>query len=245
MPHIRSGRGSFVLAAPDDDTAHECRPRLASRVVLRAVARRSIPRVVEATVIPGALLWVCAVVMNLWLAMVVVLVWSYGVMLRHRLAGRPISGLLALAVLGLTIRTAIAMGSGNAVIYFLQPIGTTTLVAVAFLASVVVGRPLVTRLAHDFCPLGPGVAARPAVARLFRDLTLMWSALLLVKAVATLVMLAVLSLPVFVASRALANVMFAVIGFGLTATWSLRTAHREGLAFAPAPSSAPVLVPVG
>jgi hypothetical protein len=35
--------------------------------------------------------------------------------------------------------------------------------------------PVISRLAHDFCPLAPDIARRPGVVRLFTGLTVLWA----------------------------------------------------------------------
>ena len=134
--------------------------------------------------------------------------------------------------LGVTVRTAVALGSGSALVYFLQPIGTTVAVALVFLVSVAIGRPVVGWLAADFFPFTPEVARLPAVIRLFRGLTVLWSVVQLLKAATTLALLQTMSVSNFVALRTVATLVLTVGGIALTIAWSLRIARREGLAFA-------------
>jgi hypothetical protein len=64
--------------------------------------------------------------------------------------------------------------------------------AALFLGSVAIGRPVIARLARDFCPLAPDVAQRPAVVRLFGGLTLLWAGVHIVTAAMTFGMLTTL-----------------------------------------------------
>jgi hypothetical protein len=242
MTERRTVRPSFMLVAPNPDGPSTGRPGLARRPALRAVARRTLPRLVEAMVIPAVLLYVFLVFANLAVAMVIVLCWTYGAVLQRTLRRAPVPGLLALAAVGLTVRTVFALCSGSSLVYFLQPIGTTTLGSALLLGSVALRRPLAGRFAADFCPLAPEVATRPAVIRLFRDLTVLWSAVQLGKAVTSFAMLVVMPTPTFVASKALSGFLLTGLGIVLTVMWSLRTAHSEGLVFARMPAG--VLRPV-
>ncbi len=59
--------------------------------------------------------------------------------------------------------------------YFLQPVATTLALALVFFGSLMFGRPMIARMASDFCPLAPEIAGRPGVVRLFSGLTLLWA----------------------------------------------------------------------
>ena len=59
--------------------------------------------------------------------------------------------------------------------YFLQPVATTLALALVFFGSLMFGRPMIARMASDFCPLAPEIACRPGVVRLFSGLTLLWA----------------------------------------------------------------------
>jgi len=89
-------------------------------------------------------------------------------------------------MIGLTVKTLVGILSGSTFVHFAQPIATTLALAAVFLGSVAFGRPLVARIAHDFCPIAPEVASRPAVRRLFIGLTVLWAVVQLCTAGATL-----------------------------------------------------------
>ena len=71
-------------------------------------------------------------------------------MLRRVVKRQPVTGVLVLASLGITVRTALAVGSGSTFVYFAQPVIGTTLAGLVFFGSLLTGRPLIGRLAHDF-----------------------------------------------------------------------------------------------
>jgi hypothetical protein len=133
---------------------------------------------------------------------------------------------------GLTIKTLVGVLSGSTFAYFLQPVATTVAVGALFFGSVLVGRPLIARIAHDFCPISPEVAARPAVIRLFMGLTLLWAAVQLVNAGAMLSMLFSLPTTLFVVLKPAASLLITAGAVVITVCWALRTAHREELVFA-------------
>ena len=138
--------------------------------VLAVIGRRSLPSVIEATLIPAGIFYLCLVHFGPGTAMIASLSWSYGAVVRHLLVDGRVPAILGLAVLGLSVRTLFGITSGT-FIYFLQPIVTTLALAAAFIASLCIGRPIIARLAHDFCPLSPEIASRSSVVRLFSRLT--------------------------------------------------------------------------
>jgi hypothetical protein len=201
------------------------------RSVLLTIARRSLPQLAEATVIPAVLFYVVLLAVGAGAAMIVVLCWTYGALARRVVHGVRPPGILLLATFGLTCRTVVGVVSGSTFAYFVQPVATAVMLAAVFAGSVAMGRPLVGRLANDFCPLAPDVACRPAVTRLFAGLTLLWALVHLLTAAATLTMLITMPVAPFVAAKTATCMAITVGGVVVTVAWSIRTARREHLAF--------------
>jgi hypothetical protein len=191
--------------------------------------RRAVPHVLEANVVPGLLLMFLVSFVNLHAAMLAALAWAFVAVGRRLVRRQQVSVILALATFGLSVRTVIAFSSGDAVIYFLQPMITNASVGLALAASVLLGRPLVSRLAHDFCPFTPEVAAHPAVTRLFAKLTLLWAVVQLVKSASSFGMYVSLPLQSFVVGKTLAGFGLTALGTALTIGWAVRMVRREGL----------------
>jgi hypothetical protein len=224
----------MLVVGEGPDSADSHGSRLAKRPVLLAVARRGIPNLVEATIIPAILFLLIVMTVGAGSAMVAVLVWGYGAVLRRTLRGDPIPTILLLATLGLTVKTLVGLMSGSTFAYFLQPIATTVVLAVVFLGSVVIGRPVIARLAHDFCPIAPDVATRPGVVQLFAGLTVLWSGVHLLTAATTLGMLLSMPLPMFIALKTVTCLGITIGAIVITVVWALRTARHEQLVFGPA-----------
>jgi len=208
--------------------AGQIAPALSKSSVLGAVAHRAVPHLLEATIIPAAIFYFFLMVLGVWTGLIAALCWSYAALARRVLLRRGVPPILLLALVGLTARSIAAITSGSSFVYFLQPILGTVAVAGLFLASLL-GRPLVGRLAVDFCPLTPEVAARPAVLRLFRGLTILWALVNLITATTTFVLLMSLPVATFVAAKMVSGLAITITGIVLTVSWSLRTARREGL----------------
>jgi hypothetical protein len=227
---VRSNAGPLLVVGGlphgQPPATHARRPHVH---LLTQVARRSFPRLVEATLVPAALFYTSLSLFGFGAALAAALCWAYGAMAYRCLLRRPIPSILLLAVIALTVRTLVAAASGSTFIYFLQPIVGTTGVAAVFLLSIAIGRPLVGRLAADFCPLAPDVAARPGVVRLFTRLTALWAGINLASAAATLALLVTLPVATFVVTKTITSLTITSVGIVLTVCWSLRTARHEGL----------------
>ena len=204
--------------------------------VVKAVGRRMVPYLIEATLIPTALFYVFFVIVDLKWAIVAALGWTYAAVGRRILTGRPIPGLLMLATLGISVRTLIFLLNENHFVYFFQPIMRTVATAAFFALSVLVGRPLIARFAADFCPISPDVQIRPAIVQLFRRLTYLWAVVNAMLAVVSLTLLLTLPVAVFVGTEIVSAWVITCSGVVLTVSDSVRTARTEGLHTAVAPN---------
>jgi hypothetical protein len=203
--------------------------RVSHLAVLRQVARRAVPHLVEATLVPALLFYVFMLTLGVWTAFLVALSWSYGAIVRRFLTGRSIPPVLVLSTVALTVRTAIALASGSTFVYFFQPILGTLAMAGVFLGSIAIGQPLIAKLAGDFWPLTPEVAALPAVVRLFRTLTVLWAGVYAATAIVTFTLLLTMPTEQFVPAKMLTGYVITLTGIVVTIAWSITTARREGL----------------
>ena len=202
--------------------------------VLKMVGRRSLPSLIEATLVPSLLFYAFLVAVGPAQAMCAALAWAYGSVLRRLVSRQRIPGVLQLAVAGLTIRTIVGLLSGT-FMYFLQPVATTLALSLVFLISLRFGLPIIARMASDFCPLDDEISARPRVTRLFSGLTLMWAGVHLLSAATTFAMLVSLPTATFVALRSVVSLTITTSAVMLTVSWAMRTAQSENLVFAPVP----------
>jgi hypothetical protein len=196
---------------------------------LGAVVRRVALSLVIACVIPAALFYTCFRLYGVWTAICVALGWSYGAIAWRALTGRRTSGLLLLTALLLTARTVISLAAGSTFLYFLQPIISDALVGTAFLASLATARPMVARLAGDFYPMDDELHLRPRIRRLFRNLTVLWAALCLIKAGLTLWLLQSTSLETFVLVKSVSALSINMVAAVATIGLAVLVARKEGL----------------
>jgi intracellular septation protein A len=136
---------------------------------------------------------------------------------------------LVFAAVGITVRTALAVGSGSSFVYFAQPIISTVITSAVLLTSIALGRPLIGKLAHDFWPITPEQAANPQVQALLRGLTWLWAGVNLATATVTFVLLRSLPMATFVAVKQASGLAITLAAIAVTITWSHRTACREGI----------------
>jgi hypothetical protein len=223
---------TWSLSTRSDDETRTTRLALPRRHVLTAVARRGLPGIIEASLVPSALFLIVTASFSATIAMIAVMVWGYATILRRVLRGKEVPSVLVLAMFGLTVKTLVGVVSGSTFAYFLQPIATTVAVGGLFFGSVLIGRPLIARIAHDFCPISPEVASRPSVVRLFVGLTVLWASVQLINAGTTLGMLLSLPTTLFVVLKPAASLVISASAVVITVCWALRIAHREELVFA-------------
>jgi hypothetical protein len=155
--------------------------------------------------------------------------WTYVAVARRLVTGRRVPGILLLAAVTLTARTAIAIASGSVVVYFLQPTLGTALVAAAFLLSVPLGRPLAERLARDFCPIPPRVLTHERVRQFFLRITLLWAFTQLANAALTLWLLLSQSLATFLVAKTLVSWGLTGGAIVVSTIWFRRSMTRHGI----------------
>jgi intracellular septation protein A len=188
---------------------------------ITALARHATPHVLEATLIPLALFYGGLQLLGLWGALLAALIWSYTSLLRRLITRRRVPGMLVLGIVGLTARTGLALITGSAFLYFLQPTLGTGLVASVFIGSTLLGRPLAMRRAADFLPLPEALLAHDGVRRFFLRISLLWAGVFLANAGISLWLLVSQSLATFLWTRTVASLVL-TCGAVAISTWAFR-----------------------
>jgi hypothetical protein len=217
----------------------------------RAFVRHALPALIESTIGPGALFYLVLVTAGFHGAVLAALGWSYLAAARRLYRRERLPGLLVLGIVLVSIRTFAAFATGSAFVYFIQPTMGTFVVAVVFLVTAVAGRPLVERLAHDFCPLDPELMKRPFLRKFFLRVSWLWSVVLTTNAAFVLLLLLRTSVRAFVVERALVSTALTAGGIVLSVLWFVRAMRQHGIVVRfsgalhqVAHASAPALVPV-
>ena len=211
------------VSSDADQQQHVVLPRLLG------LARHAMPNILEGTVLPFVMFYVFLWATNVWGALLAALAYSYIGVARKLLAGKRVSGLLALTTLTLTIRTILGLASGSVVVYFLQPSLAKAALAAALLLSLTGKEPLLVKLARDFVPFSDEIMDRPCVRRYFVHATVMWVVLLLVHSgLATYVLLNE-SVSYYVAFKSVLNIVVKGGGIALSFAWFVFIARRNGM----------------
>lgn len=196
---------------------------------LRAIARHAVPNLLLATIVPTALFYLGWYVQGRSLAFALALGWALTLVGWRAVRRERIPALLVLTTAMLVIRTALGFASGSTTVYFFQPVVTASLIGAMFLVSVAAGRPLISRLAGEFCPLPSFITERADVRRHFRNLSFLWAAVYFSNAVVTLLLLLNLPVTTFLATKTFTGLTIQWSGAVVTCVWSMRVARRAGL----------------
>jgi len=196
----------------------------------RAFARHALPSLVESTIGPAALFYVVLVTAGFKGALIAAVGWSYLAAFRRVLRRERVSGMLLLGLVLVSMRTAIAFATGSAFIYFIQPTMGTFLVAILFLVTAMARRPLIERLANDFCPFDPEFMKSEFLRRFFLRVSLLWAVVLTTNAGFVLMLLLRSSLKAFVIERTVATSVLTVGGVVLSVLWFVRSMKKHGIA---------------
>lgn len=197
---------------------------------MKRMARHALPSLVEGSIGPAVLFYVTLSFVGFRGALVFALAWAYAAAGRRLVRRERIPALLALGLGLLTVRSAISFLTKSAFLYFVQPTAGTVLVALVFLVTTVVDRPLVERLAHDFCPLDEELMRRPHVRRFFVRVSFLWAVVLLVNSGFVLWLLVASSLHAFVIERTVVTWVLMGGGIVLSTLWFVRTMRTAGIA---------------
>jgi hypothetical protein len=196
---------------------------------LRAVVHHALPALLESTIVPGALFYVVLLLDGFHGALIAALSWSFLALGRRLVRGHKVPAVLVLSVVLVSARTVVAYVTGSAFLYFVQPTASTFLVAVVFLVTAVARRPVIEKLARDFCPLDPDMFARPFVRRFFMRLSLLWFVVLATQAGFIMWLLLASSVRTFVVERSLVSAVLTVGGIVLSTLWFVRVMRSAGL----------------
>ena len=195
----------------------------------RGLLRQAIVPLAEGVVGPSVLFYIVLVTVGFEGALIGALGWSYLAIMRRLVLRQRVPGTLMLAAALLSGRTVLALATHSPFLYFVQPTASTALVAIAFLTSALVGRPIIRRLATDFCPFDPATLANPHLRRFFMRVSLLWAFVLLSNAGVVLWLLLESSLRAFVVERTLLSVGFPGAGIVVSIWWFLRAMRRAGI----------------
>jgi intracellular septation protein A len=206
---------------------------------LRDLALRAVPRLVEGVLVPTALFLLLLHVAGVSAAIVGGFAWTLSVIVVRRLLGRRIPTMVLVGVGLLLARTLLGLATGSSFLYFLQPTLGTATVGLVLLGSALLGRPLVLRLARDFCPLPADTMGDPHLRRFFLGISFFWGVTNLVNAGVTLWLLVSQSVGTYVVTRTAMSWSLTIVGVGISVLWFTRVLrNRQEHALLGAPATA-------
>jgi len=194
---------------------------------LRATVRHSRRVVFEGVIAPFGIFYAMLLVAGIRGACIAGLGWSLLALGRRVVRRERVPATLVVGTLMLAFRTALTIVTGSAFLYFAQPTAGTALMAVVVLATALVRRPILERLAHDFCPLDPDLVRRAAVRRFFRQVSVLWGLVFLANSACVMWLLLTTSIRAFVVERAVVSWLVTALAIAASVVWFVRVMRRE------------------
>lgn len=144
------------------------------RAFVRASALRAGRLLLEAALIPALLLYVALSTVGQFWGLVSVLVWS-GLIVAVRLRTQSsVPRTLLIAVLMLAGRASLSLALSSIYVYLLQPIAGSLMMALIFLGSAAIGKPITKHLARDFIALPQMLFHDKRAHRMFTQVCILW-----------------------------------------------------------------------
>ncbi len=149
---------------------------------LKPAVAKGLRLLLETAIVPTMILYVCMLTVGQMWGLAAVLGWCVVTVGLRMLTVRRIPGTLMLCIAMLVGRTSLALALSSVYVYLLQPVAGSVLMALLFIGSAVLGRPITMRLAQDFVQLPVRLVADKRVRRMFIQVSLLWGVSRLVDA---------------------------------------------------------------
>jgi hypothetical protein len=143
---------------------------------LSALIRHAVPRVLECMILPVAVFYAGLLLAGVTGGLVMAVAWVYGGAALRLMRRQAVPGTVLLAMLAITARVALALVTGDLIVYFLQPTLGVFCAGLAFLTTAGARRPLIERVTADLVPLPGHLVGHPRMRRLFVQLSVLWGA---------------------------------------------------------------------
>ncbi|MFL6132647.1 MAG: hypothetical protein ACJ72A_07590 [Nocardioidaceae bacterium] len=164
----------------------------------RPIVRKVFATLALVSALPMAVFYVVMSLYGLRAAALATVSVYYAGLLLKLLRRKPILAAAVLTAGLLSIRTVVMFLTGSAFVYFLQPVAGTVALATVIAASALAGRPVLDRLAHEFCPFPAELSAQLRKDAFFARLSCVWSMAYLINALGTIWLLRTMSVGGFV-----------------------------------------------
>jgi hypothetical protein len=195
---------------------------------LRATLIRALRLLLEAVVVPTVLLAVLLHVIGTTASILVAVGWCGLVIAFRWLVDRRLPGTLLLGSAALAARAGFALASGSLLVYLLQPVLGSVVMAVLFLGSAAFGQPITLRLARDFVHVPAHILDRRGVRRMFTEVAVIWGVSRLLDVAVNLGFLHY-SVDAALWARGLLSPALTVLAVAVCTAWGWRSLRRNGV----------------
>jgi hypothetical protein len=189
-----------------------------SRVVWGAL-----PAITVATIIPLATFYGVSWIDGMKAGIIASLVWAWAMLFRQILSrGRRVSGLLSITAVMLSVRCVTWVVHQSAFTFFVVPVAETVAMGALFVGTLLVGRPLLVSLAHDFVPSLGDHLGHDKYKPLVRRLSCLWGAVYLGSAASSGVLLGTQNIHWFLLLHQLSGWVWTGAGLALSFAYGRR-----------------------
>jgi hypothetical protein len=195
---------------------------------LRATLLRAGRLLLEAVVVPTVLLAVLLHVIGTTRSILVAVGWCVCAIGFRWLVDRRLPGTLLLGSAAIAARAAFALASGSLLIYLLQPVLGSVVMALLFLGSAAFGRPITLRLARDFVHVPAHILDRRGVRRMFTEVAVIWGVSRLLDVAINLGFLH-RGVDAGLWARGLLSPALTVLAVAVCTAWGWRSLRRNGI----------------
>lgn len=195
----------------------------------RALARDGGRHVLESALVPVGLFYLVLTLAGLENGILAALAWSLAAIGFRVVRRQRVPAVLLLTTALLVARTVLGLASGSAFLYFLQPTLQNFLIAALFLASAPLNRPLLARVAADFCAFPHWFAGHPGIRRFFQRVSLLWALVFITNGVGTLFMLAEATIGEFLLVSTAGSYTLVTLAAVVSLAWFRVCLRRAGI----------------
>lgn len=195
---------------------------------LRATLGRAARLLLEAVVVPTVLLAALLHVIGTTRSILVAVGWCLCAIAFRWLVDRRLPGTLLLGSAAIAARAAFALLSGSLLVYLLQPVLGSIVMAVLFLGSAAFGRPITMRLARDFVHVPAHILDRRGVRRMFTEVAVIWGVSRLIDVAMNLGFLH-RGVDAGLWARGLLSPLLTVLAVAVCTAWGWRSLRRNGI----------------
>jgi uncharacterized membrane protein len=195
----------------------------------RPIVRHAATRMFLVTLLPMGVFYLTLSLFGLRAAALVTASLYYAALISRMVRKQPVLAAALLAAGLLSLRTVVVFMTGSAFLYFIQPVIGTVAVATVFAATAIAGRPVLDRLAHDFCAFPAELSHRLRQARFFTVLSVVWAVTYAINAVGTVWLLTNASLNGFILVKSVLGPAITLVAAGASYVAFQATVRRQNI----------------